>query len=155
MIGRKGDSKPPALGLPWLILCLSFAVSIVDEGLHDFLGSYNPTVLTLYGHFSWFPRIDLTLGEWLAIVLGADTVLLLMTPWAFRKAGFMRPIAYGLAVFMLLKACGTILISAIGQTVGSVRFRGGTPGLYSSPLLIVASSYLLLCLRSSRHPGSP
>lgn len=146
MIARKGNLKP--LGLPWFILCLSFALNILDERLHDFLGYYNPTVLTLYGHFSWFPRIDLTLGEWLAIVLGTDVVLLLMTPWALRKAGFIRPIAYAFATLMFLKGLGTILISAIGQTVGSVHFTGGAPGIYSSPLLMVASCFLLLCLRS-------
>ncbi|PYT92558.1 MAG: hypothetical protein DMG36_14340 [Acidobacteria bacterium] len=155
MIGGKSNLKPPTLGLAWFILCLSFAVNILDELLHDFLGSYNPTVLTLYGHFSWFPRIDLTLGKWLVIVLGADVVLLLMTPCAFRRAGFMRPLAYGFATLMFLKGLGTILISALGQTVGSVRFTGGAPGVYSSPLLMVASLYLLLCLRSSKRLGSP
>src|SRR5439155_22953681 len=30
-------------------------------------------------------------------------------------------------------------------------FSGGAPGVYSSPLLMVASLYLLLCLRSSKH----
>jgi hypothetical protein len=149
MMAKKRNWQPATLGLPWLILCLSFTVNIFDDSLHDFLGSYNPTVLTLYGHFSWFPRIDLTRGEWLATVLGADAVLLLMTPWAFRKASFMRPVAYGFATFMFLKGLGTLLASAVGQTVPSVHFTGGAPGVYTSPLLVVASSYLVFCLRSS------
>src|SRR5437762_13825976 len=99
--------------------------------------------------------IDFALGHWHVFVLGADVVLVLMTPCAFRSAGFMRPLAYGFATLMFLKGLGTILISALGQSVGSVCFAGGAPGVDSSPLLMVASLYLLLCLRSSKRLGSP
>jgi len=47
-------------GPAWLLLCLSFAANILDDAVNDFLGYYNATVLTLYGHFSWFPRVDLS-----------------------------------------------------------------------------------------------
>jgi hypothetical protein len=41
-------------GLAWLLLCVVFALHIWDEAAHDFVGYFNATVLTLYGHFSWF-----------------------------------------------------------------------------------------------------
>jgi hypothetical protein len=77
---KHGFNHVGNLGIPWLLLCLSFAANILDDALNDFLGYYNPTVLTLYGHFSWFPRIDLNFREWLVGVIVAEVVLLLLTP---------------------------------------------------------------------------
>jgi hypothetical protein len=136
-------------GIAWLLLCLSFAANILDDALNDFLGYYNATVLTLYGHFSWFPRLDLSFREWLVGVIVADAVLLLLTPWAFRNALHARPIGYIFSTIMLLIGCGSILATVRGHTVGSVHFTGMAPGTYSSPLLLAASAYLLRRLRSS------
>ncbi|HVS90373.1 MAG TPA: hypothetical protein VHF01_19385 [Candidatus Acidoferrum sp.] len=63
-------------------MCLSLAANILDDALNDFLDYYNATVLTLYGQFSCFPRIDLNLREWLIGVIVANAVLLLLTPSA-------------------------------------------------------------------------
>jgi hypothetical protein len=136
-------------GIAWLLLCLSFAANILDDAVNDFLGYYNATVLTLYGHFSWFPRIDLSFREWLVGVTVADAVLLLLSPLAFRNALLVKPIAYVFSTIMLLNGCGSILVSVRGQTVGSVHFTGIAPGTYSSPLLLAASAYLLRRLRPS------
>jgi hypothetical protein len=136
-------------GIAWLLLCLCFAANIVDDVVNDFLGDYNATVLALYGHFSWFPRIDLSFREWLIGVVAADALLLFLTPWAFRSSRFSRPLAYLFSILMLLKGCGTILATLRGHTVGSVHFIGMAPGTYSSPLLLAGSAYLLLRLRSS------
>jgi len=135
-------------GIAWLLLWLSSAANILDDALNDFLGYYNATVLTLYGHFSWFPRIDLSFREWLVGVMVADAVLLLLSPWAFRNALLVRPIAYVFSTIMLLIGCGSILATVRGHTVGSVHFTGMAPGSYSSPLLLAASVYLLRRLRS-------
>jgi hypothetical protein len=142
------------LGLAWLLLCLSFAANILDDALNDFLGYYNATVLTLYGHFSWFPRIDLSFREWLLGVILADSVLLLLTPLAYSNSPLLRPVSYIFSTFMLLNGLGIILASLLGQTVPSVHFTGSAPGCYSSPLLIAASVYLLWRLRSSRKTNS-
>jgi len=136
-------------GVAWLLLCLSFAANIVDDAVNDFIEYYNPTVLTLYGHFSWFPRIDLSFREWLIGFVMADALLLFLTPWAFRSSRFLRPLAYVFSTLMLLKGCGTILATVRGHTVGSVHFTGMAPGTYSSPLLLAGSAYLLRRLRSS------
>ena len=136
-------------GFAWLLLSLSSAANILDDALNDFLGYYNATVLTLYGHFSWFPRIDLNFREWLIGAIVADAVLLLLTPFAFRNSRFVRPIAYIFSIIMLLIGAGTVLASALGQTVPSVHFSGGAPGVYTSPLLLAASVLLLWQLRSS------
>ena len=138
------------MGLAWLLLCLSFAANILDNVLNDFLGYYNATVLALYGHFSWFPRIDLSFREWLLGVILADAVLLLLTLLAYRNSPLLRPTAYTFSTFILLNGLGVILASLLGQTVPSVHFTGSAPGFYSSPLLVAASVHLLWRLRSSR-----
>jgi hypothetical protein len=146
---RRGFGQRENWGIAWLLLCLSFAANILDDTLNDFLGYYNATVLTLYGHFSWFPRVDLSFREWLVGLIVADAVLLLLSPWAFRNALLVRPIGYIFSTIMLLNGCGSILATVRGHTVGSVHFTGIAPGTYSSPLLLAASAYLLRRLRSS------
>jgi hypothetical protein len=149
-VGR-GFDQAGCLGIPWLLLCLSLGANILDDALNDFLGYYNATVLSLYGHFSWFPRIDLTLRNWLVGVIVADAVLLLLTPFAYRNSSVLRPIAYIFSTIMLLIGSGSILASVLGQTVPSVHFAGGAPGIYTSPLLLAASVFLFWRLRSSAN----
>lgn len=144
-----GFGRPENWGIAWLLLCLSFAANILDDALHDFVGYYDATVLTLYGHFSWFPRVDLSFREWLVGAILADAILLLLIPLAFRNSFFLRPIAYFLSAIMLLRGCASILATARGRTVPSVHFTGMAPGTYTSPLLLAASIYLLRRLRSS------
>lgn len=67
-------------GLAWLLLCLAFVAHFVEEALTGFLEYYNATVLTLYGHFSWFPRVDMEFRGWITRLIVANAVLLLLTP---------------------------------------------------------------------------
>jgi hypothetical protein len=138
-----GVRQAETWGFAWLLLCLSFAANILDDAVNDFLGYYNPTVLTLYGHFSWFPRIDLTFKPWLTGVIVADALLLFLTPWAYRNSRLLKPVAYAFSITMLVDGCGSIFATVLGRTVGSVHFTGVAPGTYSSPLLLAASAYLL------------
>ncbi|MGC2529551.1 MAG: hypothetical protein WA639_17510 [Candidatus Acidiferrum sp.] len=144
-----GFGRTEKWGIAWLLLCLSFAANILDDALHDFVGYYDATVLTLYGHFSWFPRIDLSFRVWLVGVILSEAILLLLTPMAFRNSLFLRPMAYIFSVIMLFSGCGSILATMRGRTVPSVHFTGMAPGTYSSPLLLAASIYLLRRLRAS------
>ena len=130
------------------------AANILDDVLNDFLGYYNATILTLYGHFSWFPRVDLSFREWLVGVTVADAVLLLLSPSAFRNALLVTPIAYAFSAIMLLNGCGSILAALRGHTLGSVHFTGMAPGIYSSPFLLAGSAYLLRRLPSSPQRDS-
>jgi hypothetical protein len=138
-------------GLAWLLLSIAFALHVWDQAAHDFLGYYNATVLTLYGHFSWFPRMDMTFREWLTGLLVALLVCLCLAPFAFRNPGWLRPIAYLFAGIQFATGGGLILTTMLGGTVPSVRFEGVGPGFYSSPLLLLCSVYLFWRLRMSRR----
>ena len=139
-------------GLPWFLLCLGFALHIWDEAAHDFLGYFNATVLTLYGHFSWFPRMDMQFHEWLALLLVALAVCLVLTPFAFRNARWLRPLAYVFAGIQFLNGTWHILSTILGGTVPSVRFNGFAPGFYTAPLLLASSAYLFWSLRRTVKP---
>ncbi|HEY1471813.1 MAG TPA: hypothetical protein VGF61_22430 [Candidatus Acidoferrum sp.] len=137
-------------GTPWLLLCLALAMHVWDEATHDFLSYYNSTVLALYGHFSWFPRMDMRYRTWLVALLAVNLALLALTPWAYRNARWLRPLAYLFAGIQLLNGTGHILAAVRGRTVPSVHFEGPAPGVYTAPLLIVLSAYLIWVLRKSR-----
>ena len=126
MCVRDQQTTPTAssFGTPWLLLCLAFAMHVWDEAAHDFLSYYNSTVLALYGHFSWFPRMDMHVRTWLAALLVANLVLLVLTPWAYRNARWLRPLAYVFAGIQLLNGTGHILAAIRGRTVSSVQLQG-------------------------------
>ena len=126
MCVRDQQTTPTAssFGTPWLLLCLAFAMHVWDEAAHDFLSYYNSTVLALYGHFSWFPRMDVQFRTWLGALLVANLVLLVLTPWAYRNARWLRPLAYVFAGIQLLNGTGHILAAIRGRTVSSVQLQG-------------------------------
>jgi hypothetical protein len=140
-------------GLAWLLLCLAFGLHIWDEAAHDFLGYYNATVLTLYGHFSWLPRMDMQFRAWLTGVVVANLLCLGLTPFALRNRWWLRPLAYLFAGIQFLNGLGHILATVRGRTVGSVRFEVVAPGFYTAPLLLVFSVLLFWSLRKSSDDG--
>jgi hypothetical protein len=71
---------------------------------------------------------------------------------AYRNTRFLRPAAYSFAGIMLLNGIGHICATILGRTFSSVRFNGTAPALYSSPLVLAASVYLLVRLRRSSTP---
>jgi NADH:ubiquinone oxidoreductase subunit 4 (subunit M) len=73
-------------GPAWFLLCLALGANIWDEAAHGFLEYYNATVLTLWAHFPWFPKIDVEFRPWLLGVSGVAIVLLLLTPFAHGNA---------------------------------------------------------------------
>jgi hypothetical protein len=136
-------------GMAWLLLCLTFCAHVADEALTGFLDIYNPTVLAMRTQYSWFPMPTFEFRQWLIGLIVANAVFLLLTPFAFRNAWWLRPLAYFYAGVHLLNAMGHTVASIFGQTVSTIHFRRPAPGFYSSPLLFAASIYLLVRLRAS------
>jgi hypothetical protein len=137
-------------GLAWLLLCLAFSAHIWDEAAHGYLEYYNATVLTLWAHFSRFPKIDMEFRPWLLGVSGVAVVLFLLTPFAYRNARWIRLLAYLFAGVQLLNGLARVLFTILGHTVPSVVFDGPAPGFYSAPLLLLFSIFLFWRLRKSR-----
>jgi hypothetical protein len=137
-------------GLAWLLLCLAFCSHVADEALTGFLGVYNPTVTAMRARLSWFPMPTFEYREWLIGLILANVVLLALTPFAFRNARGLRPLAYFFAAIMLLNGMGHTLFTVLGRTVASVQFPRPAPGFYSSPFLLITSIYLFMRLRATR-----
>jgi hypothetical protein len=141
-------------GLPWLLLWIVFALHVWDEAAHDFLSYFNATALTLYGHFSWFPRMDMTFRQWLVGLLVAIAICAALTPFAYKNARWLRPLAYLFALIQLLHGLGNLSAQILGGTVPSVRFDGPSPGIYTAPLLLAAAAYLFVRVRQTRRTST-
>jgi hypothetical protein len=137
-------------GIAWFLLCLAFCVHVADEALSGFLDVYNPTVLAVRARVPWFPMPTFEFRDWLMALIVANIVLLLLTPFAFRNAWWLRPLAYVYAGVHLLNGTGHTLATIFGQTVSTIHFARPAPGFYSSPLLLASSICLLIRLHASR-----
>ena len=122
-------------GLAWLALCVAFAIHVADEALTDFLSVYNPAVRSIRARFPFLPLPTFTFRGWLMGLILAVGVLASLTPFAYRGAGWVRPIAYAFGIVM----AGNGML----HLVGSIYLRKAMPGVYSAPLLLAAAIYLL------------
>ncbi|MBS1807914.1 MAG: hypothetical protein JST84_06965 [Acidobacteria bacterium] len=107
----------------------------MDEALHDFLAIYNPTVQALRQKIPFLPLPTFTFEVWMAGLVLGIVLLLCLTPFAFHGAKWLKVPAKIFAVLMILTGAQHIIASFwLGRLM---------PGIYSSPLLIAASIYLL------------
>ncbi len=130
-------------GWAWVALTFALAVHVADEALTDFLSFYNPMVTSLRARLGWFPMPTFTFDVWLTGLITAVIVLLLLSVFVFRGARAMIYASYPYGVLMLF--------NGLGHTVGSVYFGRLLPGVYSSPLLLAASVWLLVCAARRRE----
>ncbi len=136
-------------GLAWLLLSIALGLHIWDATVHDFIGYYNATVLALYGHFEWFPRIDMESRTWLAAMILVNLILFALAPIAFRNVHWLRPLAYVAAGVGVAIGIGHALVTLRGCTVRSVLIEGVSPGFYSALLLFLSACNLSWRLRKS------
>ena len=131
-------------GQAWVALTLALAVHVADEALTDFLSFYNPMVTSLRERIGWFPMPTFTFDVWLTGLITVVIVLLLLSVFVFRGSRVMVYLSFPYGLLMLL--------NGLGHSVGSVYFGRLLPGVYSSPLLLVASVWLLLCAARRQGP---
>lgn len=124
------------LGWAWVALALALALHVADEATHDFLATYNPAAQALRARFGLpFPPV-FTFRVWLGGLVVAVLVLLACAPLAFAGSRRLAWLAAALAVIMIGNG-----VAHIG---GSFLFGRWTPGVLSSPVLIVCATGLLL-----------
>ena len=123
-------------GVAWLALSVTLAIHVAEEALTDFLSVYNPAVRAIRAWCPFLPLPTFTFRGWLTGLVLAVVVLASLTPFAYRGAGWMRPIAVAVGIVMV----GNALL----HLVGSVYMRKAMPGVYSAPLLLAAALYLLV-----------
>jgi uncharacterized protein with HXXEE motif len=122
--------------LAWIALCGALAVHVADEALTDFLALYNPRVLALRDRYPFLPLTTFTFEGWLALLIFAIVALTAASFFVWKGRWAMRPISYVFAGFMLL--------NGLMHIAGSFYMGTFMPGVYSSPLLLAASIFLIV-----------
>ena len=131
--GRSGEH----LGRAWLALTVALAIHVADEAATDFLSVYNPTVRAIRERLPWLPLPTFSFSEWIAGLAILVAVLFALVPVAYRGARWITIIAIPFSVLMV----GNGLLH-IGSSIYMHRWM---PGVFSSPILIVASVTSLVC----------
>lgn len=126
-------------GRAWVSLCLALAFHVFDEAVTGFLSVYNPTVQAIRQSFPFFPMPVFTFEAWLTGLIAAIVILLLLAPFAFQQREWIRLLSYPFAILMAL--------NGLGHIAGSFYLGRLAPGVYSAPLLLAGSLYLLWSLR--------
>ncbi len=137
---------PSSFAAPWLALTIAFALHVVDEAATGFLSIYNPTVLALRARWALFPMPTFEFREWLTGLIAGVAFCFSLTPFAARGARWLRPLAWLYALIHLLNAMGHTFVTIVGHTVSSLPVARPAPGFYSSPLLLIASIWLMVRL---------
>jgi hypothetical protein len=126
----------------WVALCLALAVHVADEALTDFLSVYNPAIISNRERLPWLPLPTFTFEVWLGGLIVAVIVLTSLTSFVLRGARWMTPLSYAFGALML----GNGLL----HIAGSLQLGRPMPGVYSAPLLLGASAYLLFTVNRVR-----
>jgi hypothetical protein len=128
----------------WAALAGALAVHVADEAAHDFLSVYNPAVLAIRERLPWLPLPVFSFDVWLAGLIAAVILLLLLTRSVAQGRRWTVPASYVFGGFMLL--------NGLGHFAGSIALARAMPGVYSSPLLIACSLYLLRAVGQAAGP---
>jgi hypothetical protein len=147
------DRSRRRFGHAWVSLTIVLAFHVVDEALTDFLSVYNPIVRDARARLGWFPMPAFTFDVWLTGLCVLVTILLALSPFAYRGSRALRVAAYPYAAIMFL--------NGVGHLAGSMYLGRWAPGATTAPFLIVTSIWLVVCARadswfltrSPRRPG--
>jgi hypothetical protein len=120
----------------WLGLACALAIHVTDEALSGFLPLYNQTVRGVRGRAPWVPLPTFTFPVWLAGLVVGVLLLLGLTPLVSRGGRGIRIASLLLSVLMLG--------NGLGHIAASFYLGRLAPGVYSSPLLLLAAGALLV-----------
>lgn len=133
-------------GAAWFLFALSLALHVLDEANHNFLAYYNPNARLIRER--WHIPIPVFAYDTWILSLGAGiTLLLLLTPSAFRGAKWLRWIAVPLAI-----VAG--VLNALLHIASSIYYQRYMPGVYSSPILLAAAIFLLVAAKSRANAAA-
>jgi len=109
-------------GISWITLCLAFAAHVYDEAIHNFLSFYNPIAASIRGAFSLLPLPIFNFKTWIMLLTLAILVLL--------------------SIFLSI-----MFVNGLLHIIGSIAMGMAIPGVFSSPLLLLAAGYLFVVVR--------
>ena len=135
-------------GLAWITCALALALHVTDEATHDFLTTYNQSVHAIRARLPFLPVPTFTFGVWLGLLMAGIALLLCLSPLAFRGAGWLRIVAWPLAILIGIANASLHMAS-------SIYYARWMPGVYSSPFLFAAAVFLLIAARKPESESKP
>ena len=123
------------LSVSWLILVLCLSLHVIDEALNHFLELYNPIVLKIRESIPFIPLPTFTFKTWITGLSILKILLFILTPLVYKRHKFT---IRAIQIFSVL-----MIFNGLGHIVGSLYYSKIIAGMVSSPLLIIASIYLL------------
>jgi hypothetical protein len=106
------------LGTAWIPFCFALSLHVLDEAVTGFLSIYNPTVIALRQEFGFWPTPKFEFREWLTGLIVLVILLFALSPFMFRNARWVRPIAFFFVIVAgILIASGHTLATILGHTV--------------------------------------
>jgi hypothetical protein len=123
-------------GVAWVAFAFALAVHVADEARHDFLLTYNANVRLVRARLPFLPLPTFTFRVWLTLLIAGILLLLCLSPLAFHGARWLRELSVALAI--------TVGVLNAALHIGSsAYFHRWMPGVYSSPILLLAGIFLL------------
>lgn len=123
-------------GIAWVTFALAVAVHVTDEAMHDFLSTYNSSVRAIRARLPFLPLPTLSFRVWLTLLIAGILLVLCLSPLAFRGDSWLRIVSRPLGILVGV-------LNAALHIGSSIYFHRWMPGVYSSPLLLLAAIYLL------------
>jgi hypothetical protein len=130
---------------PELALAVAPGLHVADEALTGFLPVYNGVVEGIRANHPWLPLPTFTFPTWLGGLILGVLLLLSLTPVVSRGAQWIRIVSIVLGVVMT--------VNALGHVAASLYWGRLAPGVYSSPILLIAAVALLVTALRARVPG--
>ena len=134
-------------GFAWVAMAVTIALHVTDEAATDFLSVYNPAVRSIRARLPFLPLPTFTFGVWLTGLVLGILVLLALAPLAFRGKRWVIGASFPLSVLMF----GNGLL----HIAGSFYLGRLMPGVYSAPILLIASIALFSLARRLRGEVPP
>jgi cation transport ATPase len=129
--------------ISWACLAAALGLHVADEALNGFLPMYNSVIESMRATYGWVPFPTFTFPVWLGGLITLVVLLFALTPLVLRGYRWLRGLSYFLGILMIANAIGHISIS--------IWLGDFAPGVYSSPLLLLAAVALLMTAFQSRH----
>jgi hypothetical protein len=128
--------------MAWVGLALALGLHVTDEALTGFLPVYNGIVEGLRAQYPWVPMPTFTFPVWLGGLILGVVLLLALTPMVTRRARWIRVVSLILGVIMTG--------NAFGHLGASIYWGRPAPGVFSSPILLIAAIALLVTASRAR-----
>ncbi len=123
-------------GIYWLFFGYTLALHALDEAGHGFVTVFNSNALAIRRALPFLRVPVLALQDFIGILALFLTLLLALAPLAFRGVKWMRGLAIPISVI-------AGILNGTMHILSSIYMKRLMPGVYSSPLLLLAGTLLL------------